>query len=113
MHAALLAAAVRANTARNDRLSISTDHTNDLKWTSVLLLCLITQLALSLVHLERPRAMLTALTVFASGAIVALGIIALQEHPFEGVFRTSPAPLQYLLTLSDVGPNSALPAPPK
>lgn len=113
VHAALLASAVRANTARNDRLSLSTDHTNDLKWTSVLLLCLITQIALALVHLERPRAMLTALGVFASGAIVALGLIALQEHPFDGAFRTSPAPLEHLLTLSDAGPASALPPPPK
>lgn len=113
VHAALLAAAVRANTARNDRLSLSTDHTNDLKWVSVLLLGLITQLALALVHLERPRAMFAALGVFASGSIVALGIIALQEHPFDGVFRVSPAPLEHLLTLSEAGPASALPAPPK
>jgi len=112
VHAALLAATVRAGTARNDRLSLSTDHTNDLKWTSVLLLGLITQLALCLVHLGKPRAMLLALSVFGSGAIVALGLIALQEHPFEGAFRVSPAPLERLLTLSDSGPNSALPALP-
>jgi hypothetical protein len=109
VHSGLIGAAIRAGTARNDRLSLSTDHTNDLKWTSVLLLCLITQIALALVHLERPRAMLTALTVFASGAIVALGIIALQEHPFEGAFRVSPAPLEHLLMLSEAGPATALP----
>lgn len=113
VHAALMAAAVRANTARNDRLSLSTDQTNNLKWTSVLLLGLITQLALAMVHLERPRAMLAALGVFASGAIVALGIIALQEHPFEGAFRVAPTPLEHLLALSDAGPASALPAAPK
>lgn len=113
VHTALLAAAIRIGTARNDRISLSTDHTNDLKWTSVLLLGLITQIGLCLVHLERPRAMLVALTVFGSGAIVALGLIALQEHPFEGAFRVSPAPLERLLALADAGPNSALPAPPK
>jgi len=113
VHVALLSAAVRAGTARNDRLSLSNDHTNDLKWTSVLLLGLITQLALCLVHFGKPRAMLLALSVFGSGAIVALGLIALQEHPFEGTFRVSPEPLERILTLSEVGPNSALPAPPK
>jgi hypothetical protein len=113
VHVALLGAAVRAGTARNDRLSLSTDHTNELKWTSVLLLGLITQLGLCLVHLERPRAMLVALTVFGSGAIVALGLIALQEHPFEGAFRVSPAPLERLLALPEAGPASALPAPPR
>ena len=66
-----------------------------------------------LVHLDKPRAMLAALTVFATGAIVALGLIALQEHPFNGAFRVSPAPLERLLMLSDVGPNSALPARPE
>jgi hypothetical protein len=61
-----------------------------------------------LVHLERPRAMLAALTIFATGAIVAIGLIALQEDPFDGVFQVSPAPLQHLLTLSDA---SATPPP--
>jgi hypothetical protein len=113
VHGALMGASIRAGTARNDRLSLSTDHTNDLKWTSVLLLGLITQLALALVHLERPRAMLAALTVFASGAIVALGIVALQEHPFDGAFRVAPAPLENLLSISEAGPASALPPPAK
>jgi len=110
---ALLAATIRAGTARSERLSISADQTNDLKWVSVLILGLLTQLALSLVHMERPRAMLTALTVFGSAAIVALGLIALQEHPYEGAFRVSKAPLEHLLTLPDLGPAAALPQPPK
>jgi hypothetical protein len=112
VHVALLGAAIRAGTARNERLSLAADQTNDLKWLSVLLLGLITQLALSLVHMDRPRAMLTALTVFGTGAVVALGIIALQEQPYEGAFRVSPAPLENLLTLSVDGPAGALPAPP-
>jgi hypothetical protein len=111
VHAALLAAAVRAGTARNDRHSLSADHTNTLKWASVLLLGIITQIALALVHLERPRAMFTALIVFGSAAVVALGLIAMQEYPFEGAFQVSPAPYEHLLALSEAGPNSALPSP--
>jgi hypothetical protein len=106
----MLTAAVRVSTARSTRLSLSSDRTNDLKWISVLILGAITQIALALVHLERPRAMLSALTVFATGAIVALGLIALQEDPFGGVFRVSPAPLERLLTLSDT-PAPPTPAP--
>ncbi|HYN39728.1 MAG TPA: hypothetical protein VES39_10800, partial [Rhodospirillales bacterium] len=106
VHSAMLTAAVRVSTARSTRLSLTSDRTNDLKWISVLILGVITQIALALVHLDRPRAMLSALTVFATGAIVALGLIALQEDPFGGVFRVSPAPLERLLTLSDT------PAPP-
>lgn len=102
VHAALLSAAVRVGTARGDRLSLSSDRTNDIKWISVLILGVMTQVGLALVHLERPRAMLAALTVFGTAAIVALGLIALQEHPFQGTFQVSPAPLQRLLALSEV-----------
>ncbi|MCP9630671.1 DUF4239 domain-containing protein [Rhodopseudomonas palustris] len=106
VHVAMLSAAVRVGTARNSRLSLSTDRTSELKWISVLLLGIITQVALTLVHLEKPRAMTAALTVFATGAVVALGLIALQEDPFSGVFRVSAAPLERVLTLPD---NPALP----
>lgn len=113
VHTALLSAVVRAGTARSERLSIAADQTNDLKWVTVLILGLLTQVGLALVHLDRPRAMLTALVVFGSAAIVALGLIALQEHPYDGAFRVSTAPLEQLLTLPDLGPASALPPAPK
>ncbi|WP_322517757.1 hypothetical protein SR870_09685 [Rhodopseudomonas palustris] len=116
VHVAMLSAAVRVGTARNARLSLSTDRTSDLKWISVLLLGVITQVALTLVHLDKPRAMLAALTVFGTGAIVALGMIALQEDPFGGVFRVSSKPIERLLSLPDtvappVAPVSPPPAP--
>ncbi|RED28497.1 uncharacterized protein DUF4239 [Rhodopseudomonas thermotolerans] len=101
VHVALLSAAVRVGTARNTRISLSTDRTSDLKWISVMLLGVITQVALALVHLDKPRPMLAALTVFATGAIVALGLIALQEDPFSGIFRVSAVPLEHVLSLPD------------
>ncbi|ABE40615.1 DUF4239 domain-containing protein [Rhodopseudomonas pseudopalustris] len=114
VHAAMLNAAVRVGTARNARLSLSTDRTSDLKWISVLILGVITQVALTLVHLDKPRAMLAALTVFATGAIVALGLIALQEDPFSGVFRVSSVPIERLLLLPDTPqtPGGPLPLTP-
>ena len=111
VHVAMLSAAVRVGTARNSRLSLSTDRTSELKWISVLLLGIITQVALTLVHLEKPRSMAAALTVFATGAVVALGLIALQEDPFSGVFRVSSTPLERVLALPDTPtlPPSAQP----
>ena len=55
--------------------------------------------------------MAAALTVFATGAVVALGLIALQEDPFSGVFRVSSAPLERVMTLPDTPslPPSAQP----
>ena len=38
VHVAMLSAAVRVGTARNARLSLSTDRTSDLKWVSILIL---------------------------------------------------------------------------
>lgn len=97
----LLTAALRVGTARSDRLALSSDHTNDLKWLVVIALGLITQVAIALVHLERPRAFFASLMVFATAAVVTLGILALQEYPFDGAFQVSPTPIKALQTLSD------------
>jgi hypothetical protein len=101
VHSALLTATLRVGTARNDRLALSSDHTNDLKWLVVIVLGLLTQVGIGLVHLEKPRAFLASLAVFASAAIVALGIIALQEYPFDGTFQVSSQPIKTLQALSE------------
>jgi hypothetical protein len=101
VHSALLTATVRAGTARNDRLALAGDHTNDLKWLVVIALGLLTQVGIALAHLEKPRAFMASLSVFACAAIVALGIIALQEYPFDGTFQISPDPIKALQSLSD------------
>jgi hypothetical protein len=99
VHTSLLNAVTRIRDARADRLSLATDRTNDLKWLTVLMLGIVTQLAIALVHLDKPRAQVAALAVFTLGAIIALGLIALQEHPFTGHMRVSPAPLERALAL--------------
>lgn len=100
VHAALLNVTVRMSTTRNERLTLASDHTNDLKWIVVIMLGLITQVSIALVHLERPRAFMTALTVYACAAVITLGFIALQEYPFYGAFQISPAPIQAFLALN-------------
>ncbi|BAR98333.1 DUF4239 domain-containing protein [Blastochloris viridis] len=96
---ALLNAVIRIRDARADRLALASDRTNDIKWITVLIIGVITQLAIALVHLERPRAHGAGVVVFSVAAIVALGLIALQEHPFSGDIRISPAPLQDALAV--------------
>ncbi len=107
VHAALMSATVRVGTARNDRLALSADHTNDLKWIVVLLLGLFTQTAIGMVHLERPRAFVATLTLFSTAVVVALGIIAMQEYPFHGVFGLKPEPMRYMLDLPEILPPPA------
>ena len=92
---------MRAGTARHDRLALSADHPNDLKWLVVIVLGLLTQVGIGLVHLDKPRAFLACLAVFASAAVVTLGLVALQEYPFDGTFQVSSAPIKALQTLSE------------
>jgi hypothetical protein len=99
VHTALLNAVIRIRDARADRLALASDRTNDVKWITVLIIGIITQLAIALVHLERPRAHGAGVVVFSTAAIVALGLIALQEHPFSGDICISPAPLEEALAV--------------
>lgn len=104
LHSALLAALGRAGQARSNRLTLAADHTNELKWLAVLLLGLITVFAIGLVHLDKARAMAASLVVFSAAAIVAIGLVAIQEWPFDGPMQVEPKALRTLL--------ATLPAPP-
>lgn len=99
VHAALLNAVIRVRDARADRLALASDQTNDVKWLTVLALGLVTQIAVALVHLDKPRAKVAAMAVFTLGAVIALGLVALQEYPFSGHMRVSPMPLERALAL--------------
>ncbi len=101
VHSALLTATLHVGTARSDRLALASDHTNDLKWLAVIVLGVLTQMGIGLCHLEKPRAFMASLMLFGSAAIVALGIIGLQEYPFDGAFQISSAPIKALQALSD------------
>jgi uncharacterized protein DUF4239 len=90
VHGAVLNAVLRLGEARSTRISLASDRTNELKWISVLILGVLTQISLALVHLEKPRAQLASIVLFSAAAVVALGLIALQEQPFDGAIRISP-----------------------
>lgn len=91
---ALLGAVIRIRDARADRLALASDQTNDIKWLTVLALGIVTQIAVALVHLDKPRAKIAAMAVFTLGAVIALGLVALQEYPFSGHMRVSPVPIE-------------------
>ena len=99
VHGALLNATVRAGTARSDRLALAADRTNDVKWVMVLILGVMTQVAIGVVHLQKSKAQGAALAVFSLAAVIALGMIALQERPFAGDLRIAPGPLADILKL--------------
>ena len=97
VHGGLVQLALEAATARSDRLALTSYNSEDIRWATVLLLCLLTQVAVGIVHLDRPRAHVAAVAVFSVAAIIALGMVAIQEAPFDGPLRISPAPLERVL----------------
>lgn len=90
---ALLDLALRVRSARSDRLALSEQYSDHPKWWSVFLLAVLTQVALGLVHLDKPRAQAAALVVFSAAAVVAIGLIAVKERPFDGPLGLAPTAL--------------------
>lgn len=103
VNVAMINAAVRISSARSERLALASDSTSELKWSIVLILGIMTQVAIGAVHLQKRNPQIAALAVFSVAAVIALGLIALQEHPFAGAVRVGPEPLIELLKLQ--GPN--------
>ncbi|MGO4706925.1 DUF4239 domain-containing protein [Microvirga sp. 2MCAF38] len=95
---ALLDTVLALRKARSERLALSGDSTDRTKWETVLVLAVITQIAIAVVHLERPRAQAAALSIFTAAAVAALGLVAIRERPFDGVLRFSAEPLVEALT---------------
>jgi uncharacterized protein DUF4239 len=93
VHTALLNSVMQIIALRSQRLALAADGSSTLKWGIVLLLGVVTQVALGLVHLDRSRPQLAAVAVFSAAAVVALGLIAMQEWPFSGVVQISAAPM--------------------
>ena len=96
---ALLNMVLKLRGARYDRLALSGDQTDRTKWTAVLILALITQAAIGIVHLEKPKAQLASLTIFSAAVVITLGLVAMRERPFDGPVKFSPAPLQEALQI--------------
>jgi hypothetical protein len=102
---ALLDTVLKLRSARDDRLAISGDRTDRTKWTAVLILALITQAAIGIVHLERPKAQLAALSIFSFAVVITLGLIAIRERPFDGPLRFSSGPVQEALRIMAGAPR--------
>jgi hypothetical protein len=67
--------------ARALRRHIARQHSDPHKWLIVLILGFLTQVALTLVHLNNPKARAAALTVFTVAYIATLVALAVHEHP--------------------------------
>ena len=84
---------LRIRAAHEDRVVLSNDRTVATKWAAVMLLALITQVAIAVVHLEKPRPQLAALLIFTFAAVSLLGLLAEHESPFEPPVFIPPGPI--------------------
>lgn len=68
--------------ARNERLAIGQSLVDEAKWYLVIALTALTMVTIVAVHLERPRAAINALVIFAVVAFISLWVLALHIHPY-------------------------------
>ena len=94
VQAGLIDAVLRLSGDRGARLAINEHRIDDTKWLALFVLGVLTQLAVGIVHLERPRAQLASLLIFSTGLVAALGLIAVHEWPFDGPAAIKPTALE-------------------
>src|SRR5437764_14099197 len=70
--------ALKLHTLRETRIELAADRTDEVRWATLLILGLMTQLAIASVHLETPRPQIAALTIFSITAIIGLGLVAIE-----------------------------------
>jgi Protein of unknown function (DUF4239) len=88
---------IRAN--RNTRLALSEDETAPLKWVAVLTLAVMSQISLAVVHLEKTRPQIAAMTIYTVSLIFLLGLLATHEVPFVPPTVISSDPIAHVLDL--------------
>ena len=82
----LLDMALKVQSARADRLLLSADYSESVKWACVLILALAGQICLAMVHLERPKPQIAATAIFTLSVVLILALIAAHEGPFSRPF---------------------------
>lgn len=79
---------------RELRVSLSKTHVNPLKWLGMAFLGFLTLVSVAAVHVERPRAALVAVLLFALAAAPTAAIVLVQGNPFQQPTSVTPAPIE-------------------
>ncbi|MGD9545127.1 MAG: hypothetical protein AB7F41_11370 [Methylocystis sp.] len=93
----LINTVMRLRSAREQRLAVAGGFPDDRKWAAVILIAFITQIALAVVHLDRPSSQLLAQAIFALAAIVPISLVASVDEPYSPPNAVSSEPLAQLL----------------
>jgi hypothetical protein len=79
---ALIETVLRVRSLRQERLAIANTFPDDTKWTAVILLAVMTQIAIASVHLKCAKSQIAAQVIFATAAIIILSLVGTIEGPF-------------------------------
>ncbi|MFO7639695.1 MAG: hypothetical protein R6X17_00050 [Candidatus Competibacteraceae bacterium] len=94
VQALLLGKANEIRDQRDQRIALSRTHVNPLKWMGMAFLGLLTLLSVAVVHVDRPRAALVAIVLFALAAAPTAAIVLIQGNPFQPPTAVTPAPIE-------------------
>lgn len=79
---------------RDQRVALSQTHVNPLKWLGMAFLGLLTLLSIAVVHVDRARAALVSVILFALAAAPTAAIVLVQGNPFQYPTDVTPAPIE-------------------
>jgi hypothetical protein len=105
----MLDMALKVQGARAARLALSAPSSEDVKWACVLLLALMGQISIAMLHLDKPRPHIAAMTILTSSIVLIIVLIAASEGPFQPPIYVRSDPIARVLTLL---PDEGVPLPP-
>lgn len=93
VQALMLRKAIEIRDERDLRIGLSQTHVNPLKWLGMAFLGFLTLLSISVVHVDKPRAAMVAVILFALAAAPTAAIVLIQGNPFQQPTSVTPAPI--------------------
>jgi hypothetical protein len=88
---------VQVRSMRDLRIALSHTHVNPLKWLGMAFLGFLTMISIAMVHVDRSRAELLAILLFAAAAAPTAAIILVHGNPFQQPAAVTPAPIAVVL----------------
>ena len=98
VQALMLRKAVEIRDERDLRIGLSQTHVNPLKWLGMAFLGFLTLLSVAIVHVDKPRAAMVAIILFALAAAPTAAIVLIQGNPFQQPTAVTPAPIVEAVT---------------
>lgn len=89
----LLGLVLRIRSDRGTRLALNDHQADGPKWLTLLILGVLTQTAIAVIHIDRPRAQIAAMLIFTTALVSTLGLVAIHEWPFDGPTAIQPKSL--------------------